>query len=216
MGAAQIESGTARLPIGLYRTDRDGQAVRSLGEFPGFEVLVTPIEGSGPMSGLLVFGRNAVVAPAPDGFFLGLGDNYEIGLYGGDGSLVQLIRRDLEPRPVLSDHIEERRRELREGMPDSPTRQVFEQRIEAAPAVFPPYQRLVVDAEGVLWVGRYTAPGDETRVWDLFHLDRGMVGTLEVPSSFSILEVGTDYVLGVHTDQFGVEIVEVYTLTRGD
>jgi hypothetical protein len=43
-----------------------------------------------------------------------------------------------------------------------------------------------------------------------------MVGTLEVPSSFSILEVGTDYVLGVHTDQFGVEIVEVYTLTRGD
>lgn len=215
MGAAQVASGTTRLPVTIYRSDRDGQGVRRLGRFPGFEVLVTPMEGGPPMSGLLTFGRNTVVAAARSGFILGLADGYELGLYDGDGSLVQVFRSDLESRRVSREHIEERRREIREGMPDSPIRRIFEDRLEAAPSAFPPYESVLIDAEGVLWVGRYVAPGDETRVWDLVRLDEGMAATLEVPASFSIIEVGQDYVLGVLTDQLGIELVEVYALTRG-
>jgi hypothetical protein len=215
MGAAQVESGTARLRITLYRSDREGQGVRRLGEFPGVEILVTPMEGRPPMAGSLPFGRNAVVALARSGFLLGVADDYEIGLYDADASPVQVLRRAFEPRRVLPAHIEARRSEIREGMPDSPARRMFEGRLESAPATLPPYGSVLVDAEGILWVGRYAAPGDQTRVWDLFHLDQGMVATLEVPFDVLILEVGTDYVLAVRTDDLGVEIVEVSPLTRG-
>lgn len=125
------------------------------------------------------------------------------------------LRREIEPRRVLPEHVEERRREIREGTPDSPARGLFERRLESAPGTLPPYERMLIDAEGVLWVGRYTAPGDQARVWDLFHLDEGMIATLEVPPDLSILEVGTAYVLGVRTDELGIEVVEVYPLRRG-
>jgi hypothetical protein len=187
-----------------------------LGEFPGVEILVTPMEGSPPMAGARPFGRSAVVALARSGFLLGVADNYEIGLYDADGSPVQVLRREFEPRRVLPEHIEARRSEIREGMPDSPVRRMFEGRLESAPETLPPYESVHVDAEGVLWVARYAAPGDQTRVWELFHLDEGMVATLEVPFNVLILEVGTDYVLAVRTDELGVEVVHVYPLMRGD
>jgi len=38
---------------------------------------------------------------------------------------------------------------------------------------------------------------------------------VELPARLAVQEIGADYVMGVHTDDLGVESVKVYTLEKG-
>jgi hypothetical protein len=214
-GAASTESGIMRLPVTYYRSALDGGGLERLAQFPGVEAIRAAIEGGRPLWGLLPFGRRPVDAPRGDAFFFGSGDAYEIGLYDAKGVLIRLVRKEGEPRPVLPAHVEETRAQLREAMPDSPMREVFERGLDSAPQVFPPFSGFVVDSRGVLWVGRYPGPGDEERGWDVFDTDGTFVGSLSLPASISVRQIGSDFLLGVRADAMGVEHVEIYELKRG-
>ena len=95
-----------------------------------------------------------------------------------------------------------------------------------------------LDDEGFLWVRRLPVGDDEGRRWDVpappdyeepsgwvvwlssglhdvFRPDGVYLGTMRLPQGFDVMEIGSDYVLGVARDEMGVEYVQVYGLERG-
>lgn len=97
-------------------------------------------------------------------------------------------------------------------------------------------QSFRLDALGYLWVRRAPSPseGDEgvklevsmpdgtgfvtsvsSGLHDLFRPDGVYLGTVKLPYDFRIMEIGPDYLLGMATDDLGIEYVHMYGLDRG-
>ena len=95
-----------------------------------------------------------------------------------------------------------------------------------------------LDDQGFLWVRRLPADDDEGRRWevparpdeggssghvvwlpsglhDVFRPDGVYLGTVKLPHDLDVMEIGTDYVLGVARDELGVEYVHLHGLERG-
>lgn len=99
------------------------------------------------------------------------------------------------------------------------------------PEHFPPIGRVLVDSDQQLWLMRYPVASEPFNTWRLSQAFGEMVpaggpewtvmdsagdivATLGTPPDLFILEIGTDYILGLKRDEFGVESVEIYALQR--
>ena len=99
------------------------------------------------------------------------------------------------------------------------------------PDQYPHYARLVAAPGDRVWVMAYpplkesVLPDevihprisrrlDEEALWRVVDRDGSPVAELRTPPGFFLLEVGDDYVLGIHKDELGREGVEVYGLMR--
>ncbi|MDH4045855.1 MAG: hypothetical protein OEW06_15510, partial [Gemmatimonadota bacterium] len=82
------------------------------------------------------------------------------------------------------------------------------------PATFPAFGDLNVDAEGRLWVADYRAPDEEQTTWTVFDAQGTLLGTIRTPPGLTVMEIGTDYLLGTWTDDLDVPYVRLYRLTR--
>ena len=82
-----------------------------------------------------------------------------------------------------------------------------------APEFRPAYSALTTDRTGNLWMRETALPG-EPNGWTVFDPDGGMLGPIELPAGFEPLRIGDDFVLGVVTDDLGVERVQLYSLEK--
>lgn len=92
------------------------------------------------------------------------------------------------------------------------------------PPTLPAHHRLLVDRTGHLWFERADHPADPfpdlveaplpPTTWDVFAPEGGWLGPVGLPAGFDPLEIGDDYVLGVHRDAMGVEQLEMYALAK--
>ena len=87
---------------------------------------------------------------------------------------------------------------------------------EGFPAVesFPAFASLKVDARGYLWVEEFAMPDDERTVWTVFDPEGQVQGFVETPMGLDVYEMGDDYMLGRVRDDFDVEFVQMWGLTR--
>ncbi len=93
------------------------------------------------------------------------------------------------------------------------------------PQTLPAHYRVLVDLGGLLWIERGDAPRDplphvaeahaQATTWDAVGTSGEWLGTIRLPARFDPLEIGPDYVLGVHHDEIGVERIRSYGLSRG-
>jgi hypothetical protein len=80
---------------------------------------------------------------------------------------------------------------------------------------FPAYERVEADASGEVWISDYPRPGENTPPrWSVFDREGRLIGRISLPRTFRLLDRGTDYVLGVVTDELGTERAQVYELRR--
>ena len=82
------------------------------------------------------------------------------------------------------------------------------------PKTMPAFTTFVVDPERNLWVREYRRPGGDGERWTVFDSEGLMLGTLSAPLRFRFTDVGADYVLGIRTDDLGVEHVQLYRLEK--
>ena len=99
------------------------------------------------------------------------------------------------------------------------------------PDHYPRYARLVAAPADRVWVMAYPPLKEPIQYWELviptasLRLDEGArwsvvgrngraVAELQTPPGFFLLEVGDDYILGLHKDELERESVQVYQLTR--
>lgn len=141
--------------------------------------------------------------------------------YDLQGRLTRVSRIDEREPPVGHDAVE-----AQIGR-DAARQQAPRARIEdqyakmSLPDTMPAFQDLVVDREGWLWAERYDPDTSTDRRWVVFDPDGRARGTVETPAGIDVRAVGRDYILGVATDDLGVETVRRFGLhgradPRGD
>ena len=215
------------LADGLSRTeetyrlrDAEGDTVSLLGSFPGTEWFSSWSGRSGwsveipHAHRISTFAWEDQVAIAPN-------DTYEIRVFGLDGTLKRIVRRDHDLVASTEAHIDaeiedrvarrpeeeraERRRELREDFQQIPL-----------PETFPAFAEATADLVGHLWVREHELPGEGGAgpVWTVFDPEGRVLGFVETPGGLDIYEIGEDYILGLATDEVGVEYIQVWSLER--
>jgi hypothetical protein len=210
------QSGTRRDTLLFLRAGADGAILDSLPATPAGEASFHFTTEGGQITSMnilsLPFMRNVHTATSGGRYWQGTTDAYEIVLRRADGTPERIVRRALEPVPVRGAYLDSLRRV-----------QAAENGPEAAKAVdqvelpehLPAFERLLVDDGGNLWVQHTSWPGASVQAeWDVFDGEGKMLGTVRMPAGFRATHVGADFVLGVGTDEDGVEYVRMYRLIK--
>ena len=215
----RFAEGYTRAEVTYQLRDAEGAMQVSFGVHPGRESFTGPV---GPIVsfGYLPFGRTLSEAPWGDLIIIAPNDRYEVHAYDRtDGSLARIVRRDYTNRAPTRAEVDEAVDEslARTGLTGQQlewTRDGY----KAMPLVesLPAFRGLVTDALDHLWVREATLPGMDmpAPLWTVFDPQGRALGFIETPSDLTILEIGSDYLLGSTTDDLGVESVQVWPLGR--
>ena len=76
------------------------------------------------------------------------------------------------------------------------------------PENIPALSELKIDSEGNIWAKRFILPWDDNEVWDILSSNGEWLTKLEVPGSFTITEIGSDYLLGYTRSNGFIEIAK--------
>jgi hypothetical protein len=222
-GAPSDRPGRAREKESVWRLTTSPPAMDSLIPLQMQEVIVHPSRGWNDV----VFGRTTLyAADARSVFTLETGE-YAIRAYDPDGSLREIYRRPFDARPVTQDdkrrwaeqlveaqQIDQERVPFLTSMLDEPDR---------AADVMPSAQIMTVDRVGNIWVEDFDDVGVEVGEFSIFSPDGVWLGRIDVPPGLPwlrgrrgvALDIDDQTLLGVWTDDLGVEQVRVYRIEKG-
>lgn len=193
----------SRNTLHLWHLDQEGDLIRSLGEIPGTEVLLSPRP---PVAGYELL--RTKVAVHDRSIYAITGDAYEIRVYDVDQGHVRTITFPHRPvRYSVSDFIERFSVLFAEG--------TFGTRLRLWPEdkVYPAVTDVATDEDGYIWVEEY-GPEGESRQWRVFSNMGEVVATVRMPDRFRPYQIFRDRILGVEKDEFDVERVQVRSLIR--
>lgn len=222
VGGGMFFSSASGFPTGAVRPNSryvilepDGSVRGDLGDVPAAEMFART-SGNAFSVSALPFGRVTAAAIGPDVLWLGTGDAWEIGAYALDATLTRIVRFDRAQPPVTdalrSAYLAERLQDADDNDEAREIRSRF--RDMPSPDRVPPYQIMVVDALGFLWIGEYVLPGERSRTYTVVGGDGRAVGRVNMPVRTTPLEIGRDYILGLTRDELDVERITVWSLRR--
>ena len=181
--------------------------------------LIRPEQSDGRMIpgffGPPVFESAGHVAAGTNGeFYVADSRSLSVRVYSPAGALLRQVQREHEPVSVSENLLEAVRECMRERrIADSAIEQRLAQHADTLPAI----TDLLVNLDGGLWIRRGDvgdAPvndacygGTATSTWDRFDSSAAYVGSTILPANFRALRLTTSGVLGVLTDNRGVEFV---------
>ncbi len=84
-----------------------------------------------------------------------------------------------------------------------------------APDSIPNVDDLLLDDEGMVWVGSYRADPSAPRLYHVYDTEGRFMARVAMPAGVEVLEIGAGHVLGVTRDELDVERVVMMELTRG-
>jgi hypothetical protein len=192
----------------LLRTRPEGAPGDTADRLPGAWLRTIP----GSISPL-PFAGEPFFAAGGGSLVAGHGDIFAIRWYSPRGKLLRIVRSDLAPAPVTAAAIErhEAERRLSAERRGVGTRTQF---VTAYPQHFPFIAGVVIDHEGNVWLRRWTPPNVVTATWLVFSPNGIPVARIDLPVAFRVSDIKEKQVLGVFTDQDGVEFIRLYRLKR--
>jgi hypothetical protein len=210
-------NGPFRIRSGVLRFSSDLSVVDTLLLFPGEERVAVDAP----------WGRLAVSPPKvrqtwlthqgnPPTVCVGDQRGPQISCFDPSGAAT-LIRWEGEPRDLTPDELAA----WREGTVRFYDLKLSRQQVLAMldqvplPDARPPYAQITLDGLGFLWAEVGPSPGCEGGWVDflVFHPEGSLLGQVQVPP-VQVLEIGEDYLLGVHQDELQVEYLHLYELRR--
>lgn len=208
-----------RSPRALLRYDLAGARIDSLGETAGGEEVARVIDDR-PISGPPLFRREGHVAANDDVILEGSADLMEVRELSVTGDVVRILRIPDYPLSLTDEEVAAEREaqfdiELPPGATFPPFLRQFIEELPA-PAARPAYADILVDPSGAVWLELYRGRSEQDRpqAWLVLDADGTWLGTVEAPNDFAVMDVAMDAVLGVWTDELGVEHPQVLTLAR--
>lgn len=206
-------------PVGPYEpsapvsiADRYGQTELILGEFRA-DARYRTQNGTKPQP----LGRSTVHAIGTTGIFIGTGEQYVIQMFSLGGELTKLIHWPFEPVPINDSDIRAHRDEIISQKPDDKEHSRRVSRIvenTIFPEYFPPYDRLLLDADQNLWVREFRRPQETEVTWRVFDPEGIYLGDVVTPSDLTIFQIGVGFVVGKWTNSLGIETVRLYSLLK--
>jgi hypothetical protein len=152
------------------------------------------------------------LAVAPDRWYAGTAERFEIEERASDGRLLRLIRVCERPDSISAERVEELIAHRLAGLDEETLR--YEEpaaRGIPKPVVAPAHLELLIDGSNRLWARAFTYPSEPQR-WRVFDREGRWLGDVETPADLKVLEVGADYILARHTDALGVHSIRLLTL----
>lgn len=191
-----------------------GGAPREVSRRPGQERFFSTSESGMFTSQPVTFGRGVFVAGAPDGYYAGESERYQVEHRGPDGALRRLIRRAHPPRPVTAADLDAHF----SGLPAAPalSPQALRKEFDRVPhrPTLPAFAQLLADGGGNLWVRDPQPRREDARAWSVFDTGGRWLGTVETPAGLDVKQIGTDWVLGTAKDELDVEHVRLYRIEK--
>ena len=220
-GVTEAEPGTdvIRSSGALLRYNLDGARIDSLRETAGFEGVSRAIDDR-YISGTPLFGREGHLAANDDAILEGSADLMEVRELSVTGDVVRILRIPDYPLSLTDEEVAaEREAQFDVELPPGATFPPFMRRfIEElpAPATRPAYADILTDPSGAVWLELYRGRSEQDRpqAWLVLDADGTWLGTVDAPNDFAVMDVTMDAVLGVWTDELGVEHPQVLTLAR--
>ncbi|CAN5867053.1 hypothetical protein BH23GEM3_BH23GEM3_15150 [soil metagenome] len=195
--------------------DLDGGATQTLVQFPGARLFLSQSGGQIAFT-QVPFEGSPSAAVGPDGFYLTPGTLPEVYVYAGGGALRRVLRVQRPLQLVERSEFDAYVQAQVEGASNPLTAVELRRRYARMPLPErrPAYQSLQVDAAGHVWAEHFRAQAGDTPRWTIFNADGSARGTMDTPPGLRIYQVGTEFVLGQMRDEFDVEYVVRYRLTR--
>jgi hypothetical protein len=209
--APRSRLGLRRTTSPILRAGNAGQVTDTIAVIPGHESVVYDGGDSGAL-----WGKQGHLATDGERVYLGWSDSLEYQVWSPEGDLLRIVRvpgvnLTLTPKQVEA--------EIRAYMPDpgkaSPARRAIME-VQPDRTHRPAYRDMVVDAEGYVWLQEHQGVHErsaDTR-WFIFHPNGTWLGSIVMPARLTIFRIGKDWVLGKRLDEWDVEHVELYRLTR--
>lgn len=224
----RLLTGLNREPWSIWRFGLSSSLADSLFSVPGGEVMILESGPRGTLQRTYVFGKYTALAVSDRWIYVGPTDEYSIQVFDQEGTLRRIIRRDAKPRRVahsdlgkwvegqleLRDASPEERAELRRLAPDLSVAETM-----------PAFKWIVADSEDNLWVEEWEGVGLGQGSFSVFRRDGAWLGSVDIPDGlpelrmaayYHLMEIGSDFLLGVWTDQVGVEQVRLYRIKKDE
>lgn len=208
---------------GLFVYRADGTTAFHVGSVLGTERDIIPVQRPNARTSVerwpRILGRKTAYAAAGSRFYVADNETYEIRVYSPEPlGLTLMIRKQHEHLTVMESDVSFVRDSLlatRSGPAQQMVSRSFEHR-PPPPTTMPAFAPdIQVDTEQCLWVREFLRPGDPRVAWSVFSEDGVFLGMVETPSGLKLLDIGSDYILGLRLDEDDVEYLEIYDLVRG-
>jgi hypothetical protein len=209
-----ISEGLRRDPAAIVRYDADGRFLDTLGMFKAREVYIVTEDGR-PVMGSPLFGRTLSRAAAGHAVFVGDQERWVIERYAPDGRLEMVVRMPDADLSIGADELAAAK-DARVAAIRPERRAAMRAYLDATehPPTKPAYHRFLVDAAGNLWVGEYRVDTAPSRQWQIIAPDGRWLGTVTIPEGFKPYDIGQDVMMGVITDDLGVEYVQRHRIVK--
>jgi hypothetical protein len=220
-GSLVLKSGTsvARDTGAVLRYAAGGTAVDTVGRFPGTQVFT--------MSGT-DNGGWATVSPVPFGLetfravhggLLYMADNarFEVAVYDAGGKLLRLMRAPHRTEPLTADEVERYKKDQIAAISGEGNERRMQERTLGAmrfPETKSAFAAMRVDRTGAVWLREHSPDSGAPGRWTVFAGDGTLLGTVEVPARTHVVEIGSDYLLGIWSDDLEVQHVRLHRLER--
>lgn len=164
------------------------------------------------------FSPNPTARGSAHGVAFTSGAAYDIGVFDQAGDLRLIARLDESPAIRTEEHLENYVRNSGGRERDEAwIRERLEQyRTLDLPESLPAYTNVLFADTGDIWARRYRMRGESMDRWDVFAAAGAFLGRVHIPASLRVEEVSRGQIVGVATDEFGVERVEVRDLSLID
>lgn len=184
-----------------------------IASFTVSRMYVSVESGRPPTMSLIPFVQFPTGTVSKDAALLISGSNPEVLVYNPEGRLIQVLRVEGSARPVTEEMIDAYAGQ--QGADDSSMdywRQLFGKM--PIPDELPAFQSIQVDELGWIWTEVFQGDPTQPKEWVVFDPDGWAQGTMQTPPGLRVDQIGVDYILGVTTDDLGVEYVRMHRLTR--
>lgn len=217
--AAARETGAWRGKTLLVRVSAAGRVIDTVATVPSQErYSYRSGDGLGQIVEDLPFGRRTVIAVWNDEVVLGTGEEYRIRRVDANGTERELVRREWTPAPVSATDVREYwARMVTVGGRSDPAQAEAQRSKIPYPGTLPPYEQLVVDSDGALWIKdpQFPQGWDDPDLWRVYSAQGAVLATIELPARARPQAIGPDWILCTGLDDSERETVRVYRYSRG-
>jgi hypothetical protein len=197
-----ITEGNAKMFFEIKKFDSNLKPTFTLDkiEFP------VPIPGSGTKINILDMISAYQFSPAGN-IYYGRNADYEIKVYNPEGKLIRTIRKEYDRVKVTPADIDEMLERIPSVTPGVNIKEMF-----SFPEIFPPFQFILLDEQGRLYVRTFTkgkAKGEY--IFDVFDADGVFFAQFVTKSDLRVFKAGKAY--GIEETDEGYQVIKRYTVS---